>query len=1003
MDIVCYLLIVIYLHVLYLACQVLWNGLDEYAYSVLEWIEWVRLSSIGMDWMGTPTQYWNGSDGYVYPELEWIGWVRLPMDHLVDNAGISQICMLEDAKNITELRPVMLRTSDTVEANSLCYHPLRLGFQLQEQASTDLQELIKNGNKVLTKMVGPVGQPYEPTTVEEKLDIKNEMKARGTLLMALLNKDQLKFHSYQDAKLPMESIEKRALKNQENRGREYGRQTVLVENPTENALIAQDGIGGYDWSYQADEERPTNFALIELTSSISSSNSDSEVDSCSKTCLKAYATLKEQYDSLSSDYKKYQFNLLSYRAGLESVEERLVHYKKNEAVFTKKNVLNLKVKLRDNALDIYIKNLEKAKKERDELKLTLETYQNSSKSLNTLLESQVSDKVNIGLEYKAASPVEETFVKSSEMLENQENVKFRSNKGYHAVPPPYTGNYIPHKLDLMFIDEQVESKSVDVVSTVSSSVVKTIESKVESVDIFDDESEVEIEPKVKDKIVRPSIEKIKFVKTARKTEEKGNPQQKEHKEKRVINSGCSRHMTGNKCYLTERLDESQVLLRVPRKDNIYSVDLKNVVPTREAVNIACYVLNRALVIKPHNKTPYELIHGIPPLIDFMKPFGCSITKDCLGKFDEKSDERFFVGYSMVIVAGFQTNGIVGTKDNIVAGQAKKKKEPKQDYIMIHISTTDPLISQGPKDSVIDAGKKATEVDASQVLDNGGQDTRSEYEGLLQQERQTEHTNSTNSINTISSPVSTDGPSFVNVASPSPINAAETPAIPIVTPINDTGIFGNAYDNEAMEEEVDMNSVVSSYIILDAPLTKFLKDRPKDQVIGSIETHVQIRQMTKINEEHGLISSVQKLRRTNHKDFQNCLFACYLSQMEPKKPVQALKYPSWVEAMLEELLLFKLLNVWTLVDLPKDKWKIVKTASTLMEPNKAFVKDVEAKDVDVHLYRSIIGSLMYLTTSWLDITFVVCACARFQVTPKTSLLHYVKRIFRYLKGQPKLGL
>ncbi|GKB10700.1 putative ribonuclease H-like domain-containing protein [Tanacetum coccineum] len=82
---------------------------------------------------------------------------------------------------------------------------------------------------------------------------------------------------------------------------------------------------------------------------------------------------------------------------------------------------------------------------------------------------------------------------------------------------------------------------------------------------------------------------------------------------------------------------------------------------------------------------------------------------------------------------------------------------------------------------------------------------------------------------------------------------------------------------------------------------------------------------------------------------------------------------------------------------------VKTASTLMEPNKALIKDEESEEIDVHLYRSLIGSLMYLTASRPDITFTVCACARFQVTPKTSHLYAVKRIFRYLKGQPKLGL
>ncbi|GJW28948.1 hypothetical protein Tco_0045823 [Tanacetum coccineum] len=82
---------------------------------------------------------------------------------------------------------------------------------------------------------------------------------------------------------------------------------------------------------------------------------------------------------------------------------------------------------------------------------------------------------------------------------------------------------------------------------------------------------------------------------------------------------------------------------------------------------------------------------------------------------------------------------------------------------------------------------------------------------------------------------------------------------------------------------------------------------------------------------------------------------------------------------------------------------LKGASTTIETHKAFLKDEEAEDVDVHSYRSMIGSLMYLTASRPDIMFAVCACARFQVTPKVSHLHVVKRIFRYLKGQPKLGL
>ncbi|GKF11878.1 hypothetical protein Tco_0049804, partial [Tanacetum coccineum] len=177
-------------------------------------------------------------------------------------------------------------------------------------------------------------------------------------------------------------------------------------------------------------------------------------------------------------------------------------------------------------------------------------------------------------------------------------------------------------------------------------------------------------------------------------------------------------------------------------------------------------------------------------------------------------------------------------------------------------------------------------------------------------------------------------------------------------------------------------------------------------------------------------------------------------VEPKKVIQELTDLSWFEAMQDELLQFKLQQVWTLVNLPYSKRAIgtkwiyrnkkddpefpnrvykvekalyslhqapracqdkyvdeilkkfgfltVKTTSTPMETSKPLMKDENAKDVDVHLYILMIGSLMYLTSSRPDIIFVVCAYARFQVTPKVLHLHAVKRIFRYLKGQPKLG-
>ncbi|GJX82712.1 retrovirus-related pol polyprotein from transposon TNT 1-94 [Tanacetum coccineum] len=87
-------------------------------------------------------------------------------------------------------------------------------------------------------------------------------------------------------------------------------------------------------------------------------------------------------------------------------------------------------------------------------------------------------------------------------------------------------------------------------------------------------------------------------------------------------------------------------------------------------------------------------------------------------------------------------------------------------------------------------------------------------------------------------------------------------------------------------------------------------------------------------------------------------------------------------------------------LKKFDFVIMKTTSTLNETNKALLKDEEAKDMDIHLYRSMIGSLMYLTASRPDIMFAVYAYARFQVTPKVSHLYSVKRVFRYFKGNPQ---
>ncbi|GJW16406.1 reverse transcriptase domain-containing protein [Tanacetum coccineum] len=383
----------------------------------------------------------------------------------------------------------------------------------------------------------------------------------------------------------------------------------------------------------------------------------------------------------------------------------------------------------------------------------------------------------------------------------------------------------------------------------------------------------------------------------------------------------------------------------------------------EAVSTACYVQNRVLVTKPHNKTPYELLHGRPPSISFMRPFRCLVTilntLDPLGKFDEKADEGFFVGYSInskafrvfntrtrkveenlhitflenkpnvagsgpdwlfdidlltnsmnyePVTAGNQTNKNAGIKDNVDA-------VPTQQYILLPLLYDSP---QSSKDAVADdAGKKTNEKPANEGERNGQekeggasnkegdqnvQDFRAELDNLLVQQKEG-HAASTNRVSTISPSVSAARKSFDN--------ADDLPTDPLMPDLEDTadllntGIFSGAYDDEDEGAEADLNNLETTMNVSLIPTTRIHKDHPKDQIIRDINSATQTRRMTKISKEHALVSYINKQRRTNHKDYQNCLFACFLSQKEPKKVIQALDDPSWIEAMQEELLQFKL--------------------------------------------------------------------------------------------------
>ncbi|GJU55268.1 putative reverse transcriptase, RNA-dependent DNA polymerase [Tanacetum coccineum] len=392
------------------------------------------------------------------------------------------------------------------------------------------------------------------------------------------------------------------------------------------------------------------------------------------------------------------------------------------------------------------------------------------------------------------------------------------------------------------------------------------------------------------------------------------------------------------------------------------------------------------------------------------------------------------GERIIVVAGTNFNDSVGTKESASTNHSSEERGSSQDYILM------PLWKDG---SLFDSSSKDASNDEPQPSNDAG---KKDDEGGIDDQERTE--NSAQDVNT----------------------AGQIPTALLESTYVD--FFGD-------ESELDLSNIATTYPVPTTPNIRIHKDHLFDHVLGDVQSGVQTRRM--INEQ-GFISAVYEGK--THEDLHTCLFAYFLSQEEPKKVIQALKDPSWIEAInkkdergivnrnkarlvaqgytqeegidydestflygkieeefyvyqppgfedpeftdkvykVEKALygLHQAPRAWTSSDtkndgifISQDKYVVeilkkfgfltVRTASTPMETSKLLLKDAEAEDVNVHLYRSMIGSLMYLTTSRPDIMFVVCACARFQVTPKVSHLHAVKRIFRYLKGQPKLGL
>lgn len=287
----------------------------------------------------------------------------------------------------------------------------------------------------------------------------------------------------------------------------------------------------------------------------------------------------------------------------------------------------------------------------------------------------------------------------------------------------------------------------------------------------------------------------------------------------------------------------------------------------EAVNTACYVQNRVLVVKPKNKTPYELFKKKKPFIGFFKPFGCPCTilntKSHLGKFDSKVDDGFLVGYS----SQSKAYRVFNTSSRIIE---------ESDNVKCNENTPNP-IGSGPDwlfdiDSLTNSLGFSIDVNAGQ----GGAppDHRPQYVifplptidpvELCEQEKETE-------------PFQNEEERRVEENQPSSSNSREyeVPEGADVNPdLNESNL------NEGLHEEP-------------CHPTRTQKNHPPELVIGDISSPMITRNQSRFQELQ---------------DQQHTVLTCFLSQIEPKKVYDAMKDPSWIEAMQEELLQFKLQNV-----------------------------------------------------------------------------------------------
>nr|GEV76156.1 ribonuclease H-like domain-containing protein [Tanacetum cinerariifolium] len=574
-------------------------------------------------------------------------------------------------------------------------------------------EVIINGDSPPpNRTVDGVEQTYPLTTAEEKLARKKDLKARGTLLIALLNERQLKFNSYKNAKSLMEAIEKRFGDNEDLqqidadnleemdlkwqiamltiRARRFLKNTgrkrnVTAETTDAKALVAQDGVG-----YHV-VPPPYTGNFMPPKPDLTLADVDEYVVSKSVTNVLAVAT-SEAKTSESKPKSVSEPLIEDWISDSEDENETKSRSKQRNPSFAKYTCKHNKGKLNG---------------------------QRVVGQYGTILERHMTGNMFYLYEYEEI------------------------DGGYVAFGEDPKGGEITGK-------GKISTATKDETSGILKAFITGIENLIDH--------------------------KVKIIRCDNRSEFK-NKEMNQFCEKQGIKREFSVARTPQQNRVAKRKDRTLI-----EAAKTMLADSK--LPTTflaEAVNTACYVQNRVLVIKPRNKTPYELFHGRTPSLSFMRPFGCLVTIlntiDHLDKFDGKADEEFFVGYFVNSKAFRVFNSrtkIVEETLHITFLENKPNVAGSGPTWLFDIDTLTksmnykPVVTGNqsnsnacPKNTKDDAGKKITKVPekesevSSKEDDKDDQDLIDEFERLIQQEKKGENNvNSFNYINIVSSTVNT---------------------------------------------------------------------------------------------------------------------------------------------------------------------------------------------------------------------------------------------------------